>query len=103
MKVSKTIAGTELENVFDITLTVDTPTKISQFYTEPDMAVVIVMDISNTMNSEFGGDKNTRYTAAMKAAEDFLDKFAENSNGISKIGYVAFNTDAHMIFDLKSC
>ena len=103
VKVSKTIAGTELENVFDITLTVDTPTEISRFYTEPDMAVVIVMDISNTMNSEFGGDKNTRYTAAMKAAEDFLDKFAKNSNGISKIGYVAFNTDAHMIFDLKSC
>ena len=101
VKVSKTIAGTELENVFDITLTVDTPTEISRFYTEPDMAVVIVMDISATMTSTFGD--STRYKAAMDAAEAFLDKFAENSNGISKIGYVAFNTDAHMIFDLKSC
>ena len=101
VKVSKTIAGTELENVFDITLTVDTPTEISRFYTEPDMAVVIVMDISNTMNSAFGG--STRYEAAMEAAEAFLDKFAASSDGISRIGYVAFNTDAHEIFDLKSC
>ena len=103
VKVSKTIAGTGLENVFDITLTVETPTKISRFYTEPDMAVVIVMDISNTMNSEFGGDKNTRYKAAMDAAEVFLDKFAASSDGISRIGYVAFNTNAHEIFGLQSC
>ncbi|MDD6873446.1 MAG: VWA domain-containing protein, partial [Clostridiales bacterium] len=103
VKVSKTIAGTELENVFDITLTVDTPTEISRFYTEPDMAVVIVMDISNTMNSEFGGDKSTRYKAAMEAAEAFLDKFAASSDGISRIGYVAFNTNAHEIFGLQSC
>ena len=101
VNVSKTIAGTELENVFDITLTVDTPTKISRFYTEPDMAVVIVMDISATMTSTFGD--STRYKAAMDAAEVFLDKFAASSDGISRIGYVAFNTDAHMIFDLQSC
>lgn len=66
------------------------------------MAVVIVMDISNTMNSNFGG--STRYTAAMEAAEQFLDQFAaSNSLGVSKVGYVAFNTDAHKIFDLQSC
>lgn len=101
MKVSKTIQGTELENVFDITLTVQTPTEISTFYQEPDMAVVIVMDISNTMNSAFGN--NTRYGAAMDAAEAFLDEFAATSNGVSKIGYVAFNTDAHQIFGLQPC
>ncbi len=101
VKVSKTIAGTELENVFDITLTVDTPTKISRFYTEPDMAVVIVMDISATMTSTFGD--STRYKAAMDAAEAFLDKFAASSDGISRIGYVAFNTNAHEIFGLQSC
>lgn len=101
VKVSKTIQGTELENVFDITLTVQTPTEISTFYQEPDMAVVIVMDISNTMNSDFKGI--TRYAAAMVAAEAFLDKFAATSNGVSKIGYVAFNTDAHQIFGLQPC
>ena len=101
VKVSKTIQGTELENVFDITLTVQTPTEISTFYQEPDMAVVIVMDISNTMNSNFEGI--TRYAAAMSAAEEFLDKFAGASNGVSRIGYVAFNTDAHQIFGLQPC
>ena len=65
------------------------------------MAVVIVMDISNTMNSNFGG--KTRYAAAMEAANQFLDKFAAASKGVSKVGYVAFNTNAHKIFDLQEC
>ena len=69
---------------------------------EPDMAVVIVMDISNTMKENFGD--TTRYAAAMTAAEKFLDEFAENNSmGISKVGYVAFNTDAHQIFGLQPC
>ncbi|HCE61938.1 MAG TPA: hypothetical protein DEQ85_03045, partial [Clostridiales bacterium] len=102
VSVSKTIARTDLENVFDITLQVRTPRTISEVIEEPDMAVVIVMDISNTMNSNFGG--STRYKAAMDAAADFLDKFADsNSLGVSKVGYVAFNTDAHQIFGLQDC
>ena len=102
VSVSKTISGTDLENVFDITLQVQTSQNISEIVEEPDMAVVIVMDISNTMNSDFGGV--TRYAAAMAAAESFLDKFAANNSlGISKVGYVAFNTDAHQIFGLQSC
>lgn len=100
--VSKTIAGTDIENVFDITLTVQTPQVIDEVIKEPDMAVVIVMDISNTMKSNFGD--GTRYKAAMLAADEFLDKFAaNNSMGISKVGYVAFNTDGHKIFDLQPC
>ncbi len=100
--VSKTINGTDIENVFDITLTVQTTQKIDDVINEPDMAVVIVMDISNTMNDNFGGV--TRYAAAMEAAEGFLDSFAENNTlGVSKVGYVAFNTDAHQIFGLQAC
>ncbi|MDY3905359.1 MAG: SpaA isopeptide-forming pilin-related protein [Lawsonibacter sp.] len=100
--VSKTISGTELENVFDITLQVQTSMSVEEIREEPDMAVVIVMDISNTMNSNFG--RVTRYAAAMTAAENFLDNFAENNSlGISKVGYVAFNTDAHQIFGLQAC
>lgn len=70
VKISKTIQGTEVENVFDITLTVKTPTEASVFFEEPDIAVVIVMDISNTMNSNFGG--TTRYGAAMDARASLL-------------------------------
>lgn len=101
VSVSKTISGTNLENVFDITLTVQTQQKIEEVYSEPNMAVVIVMDISNTMNDNFGGQ--TRYAAAMDAAEDFLDQFAQQTSVVSKVGYVAFNTDAHKIFDLSTC
>ena len=102
VSVSKTIAGTELENVFDITLRVQTNQKISEITSAPDMAVVIVLDISNTMNSNFGGV--TRYAAAMAAADSFLDQFAaHNALGTSKVGFVAFNTDARQIFGLQSC
>ena len=102
VSVSKTISGTDLENVFDITLQVQTSMNAHEMIREPDMAVVIVMDISNTMNSNFGN--KTRYKAAMDAAENFLDQFAAaNSLGISKVGFVAFNTDAHQIFGLQSC
>ena len=102
VSVSKTISGTNLENVFDITLQVQTSMNVAEISKEPDMAVVIVMDISNTMNSNFGGV--TRYAAAMTAAENFLDQFAANNSlGISKVGYVAFNTDAHQIFGLQPC
>lgn len=102
VSVSKTIRGTDLENVFDITLKVETTQKIEEVTSEPDMAVVIVMDISNTMKDPFGN--TTRYAAAMEAAENFLDKFAGNNTlGVSKVGYVAFNTDAHQIFGLQSC
>ena len=102
VSVSKTISGTDLENVFDITLQVQTSENLLEITEAPDIAVVIVMDISNTMNSDFGGV--TRYAAAMTSAESFLDQFtANNSLGISKVGYVAFNTDAHQIFGLQTC
>ena len=100
--VSKTIQGTDLENVFDITLQVQTSLDISEVISEPDVAVVIVLDISNTMNSNFGGV--TRYAAAMNAAQIFLNAFeANNALGVSKVGFVAFNTNAHKIFDMQPC
>ncbi len=109
--VSKTIEGTDTENVFDITLTVETTTEVSTLYEEPDMAVVLVLDISNTMmtntlsytDADGTTSTITRYEAAMRSAENFLDEFADETNGISKVGFVAFNTDATKIFDLQSC
>lgn len=101
--VSKTIDGTELENVFDITLTVKTQTNVQTFLSEPDMAVVIVMDISNTMNTTFTDDTMSRYDAAVTAASEFINQFAENTSGLSQIGFVAFNTHAHEIFELQPC
>lgn len=98
---TKTINGTSEENVFDITLTVETYSNIQTFLDEPDMAVVVVMDISNSMNSAFGS--TTRYYAARNAAANFITQFAENTSGLSQIGFVAFNTHVHDIFELQPC
>ncbi len=106
--ISKTISETNyqtntsnLENYFDITLRVQTRTKAE----EPDLAVVVVLDISNTMKSKMGS--TTRIKAAQDAANNFIDKFAKHSAGGKninrKIGFVAFNTDSKQIFELQEC
>ena len=109
--ISKTISETNyssnkdnLENYFDITLKVQTRTKAE----EPDLAVVIVLDISNTMSYVFNETSKTRISAAQEAATNFIKEFANRSSGNSKItnrkiGFVAFNTDAHKIFNLQDC
>lgn len=101
--VSKTIAQTETENVFDITLDVITKDIVTEVYQEPDMAVVIVMDISNTMTEYFDGTTTSRYSAAMTAAESFMKSFAANNKGASNLGFVAFNTHAYEVFPMQSC
>ena len=39
----------------------------------------------------------------MTAAENFIKQFAANNKGASKIGFVAFNSDAHQVFNLSQC
>ena len=103
VKVSKTIEGTDIENVFDITLNVQTQQTIDTMYQDPDVALCIVMDISNTMMEDYGGGK-TKYQAAIESAEDFVDQFAEYTTGAqSKIGFVAFNTDGNRIAAMQRC
>ena len=97
--VSKTISRSELENYFDITLTVETKEKAI----EPDLAIVIVLDISNTMTEALGS--STRLAEAKKASYEFIDQFAKQSNDNidRKLGFVAFNSDSYSIFDLQDC
>lgn len=106
--ISKTIASSELENYFDITLKVRTQEEAK----EQDVSIVIVMDISNTMNEPVNSSSQSisRYDAAISAMEVFITKFAAassktaNNNNIKRqIGFVAFNTDAHEIFKLSEC
>ena len=49
--VCKTISESNLENYFDITLSVETTSKIEEVTKAQDLAVVLVMDISNTMKN----------------------------------------------------
>ncbi len=101
VSVSKNIYPSELENYFDIILTVQTKNKA----VDPDLAVVIVMDISNTMNQTLGAGK-TRLDAAKEASNSFIDSFAARSQNSSidrKLGFVAFNSDSYQIFKLQDC
>ena len=94
--ISKIITPSELENYFDITLKVTTEEEARK----QDMSIVIVMDISNTMNDYLDINKTaTKYDAAIKSMESFIKKFASVSLNVPssvtrKIGFVAFNTDA---------
>lgn len=105
VKISKTIEHKEgdLENYFDITLKVET----KNIAEEPSLDVVIVMDVSNTMNYVFTGTKAIRITAAQDAATNFITNFADRSASNKdikrSIGFVAFNTDAMEIFNLQPC
>lgn len=103
VEVSKIIEETKLENYFDITLTVKTQTKIDEILTDQDLAIVVVMDVSNSMNTATKTGE-TRREAARAAANDFIDTFASYSSETAaarELGFVAFNTDAHKIFDLQ--
>lgn len=104
--ISKVISPTDTENFFDITLTVETTSEIKNITTYPDLAVVIVMDISNTMATDLEGTTTSRLEAAQDAAGVFIEKFAEEAAktpALREIGFVAFNTDANLIFDLQDC
>jgi len=117
VEVSKTIAETELENYFDITLSVKTSTKIEEIIKAQDLEVVLIMDISNTMvQYNIDGTKHdtyptrtTRLAAAKEAVNDFITKFYEYSKStvgtdvIRKIGFVTFNTSSQEVFGLSEC
>ena len=49
VEISKTIAATGEENLFDITLNVKTQQEITQSTASPDAAVVLVLDVSGSM------------------------------------------------------
>lgn len=103
VKVSKTIEPTELENYFDITLKVQTKEEAKS----QDLAVVLVMDISNTMiENKVDSNQKTRLRSAMDAGEYLINNFTKNSLNSTakrKIGYVAFNSNANQIFALQEC
>ncbi len=97
--VSKSVAASEDENYFDITLSVTQEL--------PATDIVMVMDISNTMNSDHNGNSTSvesekRLYKAKVAATEFLNEYSKTT-GICKnrrIGMVQFNTNASVVFEL---
>lgn len=106
VRISKTISKSNLENYFDITLTVETTSKIEEITKAQDLAVVLVMDISNTMNYDaITSDKvvveESRLEVAKKSVNEFISTFydySKDSNAVRQIGLVTFNRDSYDVF-----
>lgn len=102
IRVSKAItpvAG-ENENYFDITLTA----QAKQIKKDQSISVVIVMDVSNTMNRiDEGVSDKSRVANAKAAANQFIEQFCKHQglDADRKIGVVAFNTHARWEIPLK--
>ena len=89
VSVAKTIEGTDVENEFIINLEVNTATNISSVSLSGDAAVVLVLDISDSM------DTNDRIGDLREAASAFLDSYAVSVDGAKRyISLVTFNTIA---------
>jgi len=104
IEVSKTIqAVTGMENYFDITLKTTTHRHKVNMSTD----VVIVLDISNTMNTDKDGNENVsnnkkKITFAKNATNAFIQAFATNNNldEDRNIAVVTFNRDAQTVVEM---
>lgn len=103
--VSKIIEATDMENVFDITLRVETKSEIHKYYEQPPMSVVVVLDISNTMFTNYTNGVS-RFDAAMEAMNEFITDYAASSDGAiapRELAIVTFNTSAQVQQSLIDC
>ena len=100
VKVSKTIAPTDTENVFDITVQAVTSEDLKKVEISPDAAVVLVMDVSNSMDDWVWIDRKltTRLAAAKQAAKKFVTSYVKDA-GTSKrwVSLVTFGSDANTV------
>ena len=107
--VSKTIAPTENENYFDIDLKVVAKPRVI----DQSVDVVVVMDVSNTMNSTHEGlgagaagydVKDSRLTHAKSAVNTFLDLYSVDNNISSDRGFglVTFNSFADTVVPITT-
>lgn len=95
VSVSKTLEGTDLENYFDITLSITTTTEMKTLVEKQNCAVVIVLDQSRTMNADH------RLDEAKVAAKEFVDSYCVVDGAVKTnnlLGFVVFDTDATTLF-----
>lgn len=111
VSISKSLEGTDIENVFDITLKVITEENISKLYEDPDIAVAIVMDISGSMCLLPKDNKGQQYKDAVSAAKGFINDYCNDArkedgtpkNAIRDLALITFNTNATVQQGLTNC
>ena len=98
----KTIEKTG-ENQFEITLDVKTVEEIREQVISPDAAVVLVMDVSNSMKETLDGkepdkEEQQRIYQAKAAARNFIDDFAAGAGDAQrKVALVEFGSSAYTV------
>ncbi|MEG1988153.1 MAG: hypothetical protein RR035_03135, partial [Oscillibacter sp.] len=81
--VQKKIDGTDQENEFDITLNVTTKEQLENLTVSPDAAVVVVLDVSNSMEDTLDGKE--KLAQAKAAAKEFVTSLAEGAEGARRM------------------
>ena len=110
LEITKSVAGTMVENEFEITLQIKTTEDLTTIPGKtPDSAVVLVLDVSNSMDdcAICGKEKNethtghryeARLTQAKRAAQSFIDTFATQTGAQEGdkrlVQIIAFGSDA---------
>ena len=99
VKLSKSITGTDTENVFQIDLSVTTSEKLQEYESVTGANVVLVFDVSTSMDYTTDGKEpgksgwslsKTRWTALKKATDDFIDKFLTADNTDNQLSIVVY-------------
>ena len=86
------------ENKFEITLTAKTKEEIQEQVVSQDAAVVLVLDVSNSMDDEVKGSQ--KITQAKAAAKDFVDSFVKDAGeGSRMVSIVEFGANAKTVSD----
>ena len=123
--ISKTITGSDadttsglgdIENVFDITLNVETSVNIEKLTKPQPVSVVLVMDVSYSMVRPSNNPVKpageqwegvTQYAMAKHAADQFIDAFcadaAKNPDVQRDLAIVTFNTNAYTAAAWTGC
>ena len=113
VSVSKTIAPKANENEFTITLAVETTQDISELEVSPDLAVVLVIDVSTSMmyqitsatngtyynSTDYNTYKNgtSRIAIAKTAARAFLESYVNGAGNAKRmVSLVTFGSNANV-------
>ena len=96
--VTKTVLPTGIENQFQIQLQVETTQNLQEISVSPDAAVVLVMDVSNSMEYSDGDD--SRLGNAMDAAETFLENYVQEAGDAKRmVSIVEFGSNAKTVLN----
>ncbi len=95
---SKSISPTDAENVFDIELKIVTQSELETVSLSENAAVVLVLDVSNSMKENLPNGGGQRLAAAKAAANAFVDSFISGASGSKRmISVVKFGSNAERV------